>query len=226
MSRKTMIGVFTVACGLGIAPPFAAQTAKTGQTTPIAQAGPSGPRLVRVGDRVLLRVDGDPQLSDTFEVGSGPAVLLPAIGPVPLAGVTRDSLTAYFTGLLSKYIRDPVVHAELLIRVGVVGEVAKPGYYSVPDDLLFSDLLMHAGGPTKEANVHKMKLERGSEVRWEGEKVNDAVTGQRTLAELGFQSGDQVEIPPIVRHDALATVQIISILVAIPTAIYAAVKLF
>ena len=192
--------------------------------TPVAAQGP--PRLVRVGDRVLLRVDGAAQLSDTFEVAAGPSILLPAIGPIPLAGVARDTLTSYFTGVLSKYMRDPVVHAELLIRVGVVGEVARPGYYSVPDDLLFSDLLMHAGGPTKDANVHKMRLEREGAVRWEGDKVNQAVTGQQTLGELGFQSGDQVEIPAIVRRDPLATVQMISILVAIPTAIYAAIKIF
>lgn len=196
----------------------------TALASPVAAQG--APRLVRVGDRVLLRVDGDTALSNTFEVSKGPAVLLPGIGPVTLAGVGRDTLSSYFTNVLGKYIRDPVVHVELLIRVGVVGEVANPGYYSVPDDLLFSDLLMRAGGPTKEANVHKMKLERDGAVRWEGEKVNDAVAGQKTLADLGFQSGDQVEIPQIVRHDALATVQIISILVAIPTAIYAAVKIF
>ena len=192
--------------------------------TPVVAQGP--PRLVRVGDRVLLRVDGAAQLSDTFEVAAGPSILLPAIGPIPLSGVARDTLTSYFTGVLSKYMRDPVVHAELLIRVGVVGEVARPGYYSVPDDLLFSDLLMHAGGPTKDANVHKMRLEREGAVRWEGDKVNEAVTGQQTLGELGFQSGDQVEIPAIVRRDPLATVQMISILVAIPTAIYAAIKIF
>lgn len=209
MRDMRRLWVFTVA--MMLAAPVAAQSA---------------PRFVRVGDRVLLRVDGDPQLSDTFEVAAGPSVLLPAIGAVPLAGIARDTVTAYLTGVLSKYIRDPVVHAELLIRVGVVGEVARPGYYSVPDDLLFSDLLMHAGGPTKEADVHKMKLERGDTVRWEGKKVHEAVAGQRTLAELGFQSGDQVEVPAITRHDALATVQIISILVAIPTAIYAAVKIF
>src|SRR4029077_4873337 len=173
----------------------------------------NGPRTVRVGDRVLLRVDGEPQLTDTFEVASGPAVQLPSIGSVPLAGVRRDSLSAYFAGVLGHYLRDPVVHAELLIRVGVVGEVAKPGYYSVPEDLLFSDLLMHAGGPTKEADVHKMKLERGDTVRWSGKKAQEAVTGSHTLAERGLQSGDQVEIPAIVRHDPLATVQIISILV-------------
>ncbi|HWZ27266.1 MAG TPA: SLBB domain-containing protein [Gemmatimonadales bacterium] len=203
--------VVSLALTLAAAAPLAAQTP---------------PRPVRVGDRVLLRVDGDAQLSDTFEVSSGPAVLLPAIGPIPLAGVARDTLSAYFTGVLGHYLRDPVVHAELLIRVGVVGEVAKPGYYSVPEDLLFSDLLMHAGGPTKEADVHKMKLERGDTVRWSGKKVQEAVTGSHTLAELGLQSGDQVEIPPITRHDALATVQVISILVAIPTAIYAAIKIF
>lgn len=189
-------------------------------------AAQAKPRLVQVGDRVMLRVEGDSQLSDTFEVAKGPAVLLPGIGPVSVAGVGRDTLSAFFTHLLGKYMRDPVAHAELLIRVGVVGEVARPGYYSVPDDLLFSDLLMHAGGPTKEANVHKMKLERDGAVRWEGEKVNNAVAGQQTLADLGFQSGDQVEIPALVRHDPLATVQMISILVAIPTAIYAAIKIF
>lgn len=191
---------------------------------PVAAQAP--PRLVRVGDRVLLRVDGDAQLSDTFEVSSGPAVQLPVIGSIPLAGVARDTLSAYFVGVLGHYLRNPVVHAELLIRVGVVGAVAKPGYYSVPDDLLFSDLLMHAGGPTQEADVHKMKLERGDSVRWSGKKVHEAVTGSRTLAELGLQSGDQVEIPAMVKHDPLATVQIISILVAIPAAIYAAVKIF
>ena len=204
-------GVGLLIVALALAAPAAAQGA---------------PRVVRVGDRVLLRVDGNPELSDTFEVAAGPSVVLKEIGQVPLAGVTRDTLSSYLAHVLARYMRDPVVHAELLIRVGVVGEVGRPGYYSVPDDLLFSDLLMHAGGPTKEANVHKMKLERGREVRWEGEKVNDAVTGQQTLAELGVQSGDQVEIPPVVRHDPLATVQLISILVAIPTAIYAAVKIF
>lgn len=193
---------------------------------PVAAQQPNTSRLVQVGDRVLLRVDGDAQLSDTFEVAAGPMVRLPAIGPVPLAGVSRDSLSAYFTGVLGKYIRDPVVHAELLIRVGVVGEVARPGYYSVPADLLFSDLLMHAGGPTKDADVHKMKLERGDTLRWEGKQAHEAVSGQRTLEQLGFHSGDQVEIPAITRHDPLATVQMISILVAIPTAIYAAVKIF
>lgn len=211
MLERMGIGVCAVAMILGATRPLPAQDAG---------------RAVRVGDRVLLRVDGDPQLSDTFEVAAGPSVLLPAIGPVPLAGVARDTLSAYFTGVLSHYIRDPVVHAEVLIRVGVVGEVARPGYYSVPEDLLFSDLLMHAGGPTKEANVHKMKLERGDEVRWEGQKVQDAVSGQKTLAELGLESGDQVEVPAVVRHDPLATVQMISILVAIPTAIYAAIKIF
>src|SRR5690348_3027403 len=92
----------------------------------IAGASPAtaqgGPRAVRVGDRVLLRVDGDSQLSDTFEVAAGPSVLLPGIGPVALAGVASDTLTGFFTHLLGRYLRDPVVHAELLIRVGVVGE--------------------------------------------------------------------------------------------------------
>src|SRR5438034_6586175 len=44
------------------------------------------------GDRIFLRVEGEQQLSDTFTVGPGPAVVLPEVGAVPLDGVLRSEL--------------------------------------------------------------------------------------------------------------------------------------
>ncbi|HKI94211.1 MAG TPA: hypothetical protein VJ992_02860, partial [Gemmatimonadales bacterium] len=38
----------------------------------------------QVGDRVLLAVEGEPTLTDTFTVQAGPQIVLPNIGAVPL----------------------------------------------------------------------------------------------------------------------------------------------
>ncbi|OYV71887.1 MAG: hypothetical protein B7Z72_05980, partial [Gemmatimonadetes bacterium 21-71-4] len=46
----------------------------------------------RVGDRILMTVEGEPQLSDTFTVVPGPAIDLPVIGTVPLTGVKQTGL--------------------------------------------------------------------------------------------------------------------------------------
>src|ERR1051325_8754871 len=49
----------------------------------------------QVGDRVLLHVEGDSALSDTFTVVAGPAIRLPDIGEISLAGVRRTDLESH-----------------------------------------------------------------------------------------------------------------------------------
>src|SRR2546427_1171453 len=43
----------------------------------------------QIGDRILLRVEGDSSLTDTFTVSRGPALVLRVIGELSLAGVRR-----------------------------------------------------------------------------------------------------------------------------------------
>src|SRR5881397_1105838 len=61
------------------------------------------------GDRLVLRVDGEPQLTDTFTVGPGPELALPQIGALPLSGVLRAELLQRLQAYLARYFRDPVV---------------------------------------------------------------------------------------------------------------------
>src|SRR5207247_8078507 len=89
----------------------------------------------QAGDRILLHVEGDSALSDTFTVVAGPTLRLPNIGEISLAGVRRTDLEAHLTRELSRYIKDPVVQARALIRVSVVGGAHRPGYHAVPVSL-------------------------------------------------------------------------------------------
>src|ERR1044072_2536722 len=125
----------------------------------------------QVGDRVLLHVEGDSALSDTFTVVAGPAIRLPDIGEISLAGVCRTDLESHLQHELSRYIKDAVVQARALIRVSVVGEVAHPGFYAVPIDLVLPDALMLAGGATQTARVDKLRVVRGTAPLWEGDRL-------------------------------------------------------
>ena len=70
----------------------------------------------QVGDRIMLVVEGEQALSDTFAVRDGRVLRLPTIGDVSLAGVLRSELEPHLLATMAKYLRDPVVRARSLIR--------------------------------------------------------------------------------------------------------------
>lgn len=178
----------------------------------------------RPGDRVLLSVDGERTLSDTFTVVTGPAIVLPAIGTVSLAGIHRGDITPYLATTLGRYLRHPVVHARALLRVEVVGEVLRPGFYAMPTDALLSDAMMEAGGLTRDAKFASLSIARQDSVIWEGDRLQSAIVHGRTLDELGLQSGDALIVPR--RHDPESTARIVGILVTLPVAVYGITRLF
>ena len=176
---------------------------------------------VQVGDRILLQVEGDDSLTDTFTVEAGPALKLRAIGTVSLAGVRRADLESY---LAREYLRNPVVHAHVLVRVAILGEVEHPGFYAVPADLVLGDALMRAGGPTRDSRVERLRVERDRTVIWEGERLRRAIAEGKTLDQMGLKAGDQVVVPR--RGDPETKFRVLAILVTLPAAVYGLTRLF
>ncbi|PYP11794.1 MAG: hypothetical protein DMD59_01875 [Gemmatimonadetes bacterium] len=173
----------------------------------------------QVGDRILLHVEGDSALSDTFSVVAGPALRLPNIGEIPLAGVSRNDLEAHLTRELGRYIKDPVVQARALIRVSVVGEVSRPGFYAVPVDLVLPDALMLAGGATQAARVDQLSILRGNASLWSGSDLQAAIARGATLDELGVRAGDRIQVPG--RGDSESKWRIAGIIVTTMVAVVA-----
>ena len=165
--------------------------------TPVAAAAQSTPssQPFHVGDRILLSVEGDSALSDTFTVVAGPALRLPNIGEISLTGVSRAQLEPYLARELARYINDAVVNARALIRISVMGQVARPGFYAVPIDLVMPDALMVAGGATQDARLEKVQIVRGNSALWAGSELQAAIARGATLDELGVRAGDRIEVP-------------------------------
>jgi protein involved in polysaccharide export with SLBB domain len=171
------------------------------------------------GDRVLLYVEGERALTDTFTVQAGPVLVLPVIGTVPVGGVRRDQVEPHLTKAIGRYVKSPVVHARALVRVGVLGEVGKPGFYALPYDATVSDALTVAGGLTQNARVPKIRLERAGKAVGDERGVQLALKNGSTLDQFGVAAGDQFIVPR--NGDAERFWRIAGIIVTIPVAIIA-----
>jgi protein involved in polysaccharide export with SLBB domain len=172
----------------------------------------------KVGDRVVLRVVGEAQLTDTFTVSSGPALVLPIVGSVSLAGVSRDGVEKVLTEAIARYYRNPSVHARALLRVAVLGEVVRPGFYALPADMLVPDVVMAAGGPTTTGKVEDMKIMRGDAVLFSTDSTKQAVARGQTLSQLGIRSEDQFVVPRA--GDPERTLRIVSTIVTSVIAVF------
>ena len=173
----------------------------------------------RPGDRILLIVEGEKELSDTFTVGMSTELALPQIGVVPLTGVLRAELPDRLTQVLTRYLRAPVVHVRSMIRVSVEGEVNKPGFYAIAPETPVMDAFTVAGGLTREARLEKVRVERDGALVLSGRALEHEVRRGRSLDALNLRAGDRVYVPR--RPDFTRTAQVITLLLSIPIAIYA-----
>jgi polysaccharide export outer membrane protein len=151
---------------------------------------------IQVGDQVAVFVEGNDVLSDTFTVRANRILFIPSIGDVPVGGLLRSELESRVTEHLTRYIVNPVVRVQPLIRVAVGGEVGKPGFYTVPSEFLVSDVLMSAGGPSGSADLRRVYVERRGTRLLEGEVLQQAISDGRTLDQMNFHPGDQIYVPP------------------------------
>jgi protein involved in polysaccharide export with SLBB domain len=156
----------------------------------VAQEGQPGE--FHVGDRIALTVEGPQTISDTVVVREGLILRLTGLGDIPLTGVKRADIQTYLTQQIGKFIRDPIVHATPLIRIAVLGEVSRPGFYTMPSDVLLSDVVMRAGGPTGNADMNRTVVKRGTSEVISSEQVASALSGGQTLDDLRVAAGDQL----------------------------------
>ena len=147
-----------------------------------------------VGDRIALTVDGPQAIRDTLSVRDGLVLTLPGLGDIHLAGVKRSDIQKYLTQEIGKFIRDPIVHATALVRIAILGQVTKPGFYTVPSDMLLSDVVMSAGGPTPTADLSRSVVKRGSTEVIPKEQVASALASGTTLDQMHLAPGDALVV--------------------------------
>ena len=175
----------------------------------------------QVGDRIALTIlGGAAPLVDTAVVRDGRTLVLPNLPAIPLQGVLHSEIDDYLTTQLSHYIKHPTVQATPLIRLGVLGEVKSPGFFAMPTDILVSDAIMRAGGPTGQADINKTTIKRGTNEVWSDRALREAISSGMTLDQLNLRPGDQLVIAPRSSRNLVQVLQVTGILLGIGLSIY------
>jgi hypothetical protein len=149
---------------------------------------------LQVGDRVVVTVTSDAIHRDTVVVRSGPSLELPGMAVVPLAGVLRSELQERVSIEVLKYVKARQIEVTPLLRVGVLGAVARPGYFAFASDLPLTDAIMGAGGPTGTADVGRSIVRRRNQQYRSTGETSKAIANGLTLDQFGLQAGDELVV--------------------------------
>jgi len=147
-----------------------------------------------LGDRLVIHVLQEQTLNDTFAVKAGRVLVLPNLPDIPMNGVLRSEAQAYLTAQIAKYVKDPTVAVDPLIRVSILGAVTKPGFYTVRADMLASEVVMASGGPTTDANLRKTQVRRNGQVVRDDKQLQVAFNRGVSLDALNLQAGDEIYV--------------------------------
>lgn len=152
----------------------------------------------QVGDQILITVVGETQFTDSFVVAPGRMLTLPGMQPVPLQGILRHEAEAYLTEQLKRVLRNPEVKIVPMIRLSVLGQVVRPGFYQFPADLVIADAIMQAGGPVGGADPSESTVKRGGTEIVTKEDFALALAQGQTLDQLSLRAGDELTVdrPP------------------------------
>jgi polysaccharide export outer membrane protein len=194
--------------GCGTSPPSVERRDVT--VEPARGAAPAWRRagLLGPGDQVDIFVWGYPDYTRRATVGFNGSLPYPVVGELAVAGKTLEQVNEQVRLALSDFIKEPVVKVTVATsrpqRIQVLGEVAKPGAYSLPaPDTSLIEALALAGGPTLDARLGNLLV-----VRDLGKQVEIHTIDYRRITREGdvsgnlrLQDGDIVFMPVAVIAD-------------------------
>lgn len=158
-------------------------------------------------------------ISGNYFIQDNGDISLPYLGQIAAANRNIDSVRAEIIGKYNKLYRNPEITVLPLIKINILGQVNKPGYYYVTGVEKLSDLIAEAGGTTSEANLNSIYITRNDkQFKINGTKI---IEKGSKLDDIGLQSGDQIYISKKWLNGSNTTI-IISVVSAV-TSILAAI---
>lgn len=135
----------------------------------------------------------------TYLVDKNGYIKFPVIGQLHVAGLTKQELSEKLEQEVSKYVKDPLVNVQLLnFKVTVLGDVSRPGTYSIKNDRVsIFELLGMAGDLSLTANRKNVLVLRDNNGKKERLRID--LTNPDVLASDCYylKQNDLVYVEPI-----------------------------
>jgi hypothetical protein len=150
---------------------------------------------IRPGDVIQLAVSGSPELTGNFTVTTDRTIIPPGAGPIPMGNLLRSEVEDYLRQQMRRFVRDPLVRADAMIRISLFGGVQRQGFFVVPASALLTDVIMEAGGgPSGNQQLEKSEIKRADRVIVDRDQFTAALRGAQSLDQLNLQAGDEIRV--------------------------------
>lgn len=174
--------------------------------TPIGDIPISSDYIVGPGDVFTVNVWGSQNFSNTVTVRRDGTIFIPKIGAIKVWGKTYNQTISLIRRRLNRLYKGIKINISFeairKIDVFVVGEVEKPGSYSIPSTSTAINALFHAGGPTKNGSLRNIQIMRGDKKIADVDLYDFLVSGKVNAQQL--QSQDVILVPVIGKVTAVA----------------------
>ena len=162
---------------------------------------PVGPDYVLgAGDSLTIYVWGLVESVFTETVNRNGEIFIPRVGTLKVWGLSFDKVEELIRAHLSRVytgFRTSVTLGRLrTIRVFVVGEVTRPGAYTLSALSTLTNALFAAGGPSKQGTLRRIRLLRNNHLVSELDFYDFLLRGDKSR-DVRLESGDAVFVPPI-----------------------------
>jgi polysaccharide biosynthesis/export protein len=153
-------------------------------------------------DLLAISVWKEPDLTKQIPVRSDGKISMPLIGEMQAAGKTPSQLEHDIAGKLQGYITDPqvsvIVQEIRSLKFNVLGQVNKPGSYSLTSGTTVVDAIAVAGGFkdfAKKKGIYVLRQNSGGTDNRFSFNYQDFVKGKNTQQNIALKPHDTVVVP-------------------------------
>ncbi|MFN3759463.1 MAG: SLBB domain-containing protein [Algoriphagus aquaeductus] len=164
--------------------------------------------IIGAGDQLLIDVYGASQQSFDLTVTPEGRILVPNLGPIQVGGSSieaatsrlKTSLGRIYSGLLGS---NPNTFIQVRlgnirsIQVSMVGELTKPGTYTLPSFATVFNGLFAAGGPNENGAFRNIQVYRDSRLVATVDIYEFLTKGEQS-SNITLQDNDVIIVPPVV----------------------------
>lgn len=162
---------------------------------------PVGPDyVVGPGDTLIVSLWGTIEGTYEVTVDRSGNILLPRVGAIQIWGqpfaAARETIRRQIARYFTNFELNVTMGSLRSVQVYLVGEVKKPGTYTVSSMATVLNALAVAGGPAKTGSLRKVQLVRSGEVIGSIDFYDFFLNGDRSR-DARLQSGDTIHVPVV-----------------------------
>lgn len=153
--------------------------------------------VIGPGDEVKVLLWGRVNAQHTLIVDRDGKITIPQIGPIPVAGMTFEEMSKHLIEQAGQIVGaniDVTMGSLKTIPIFVLGDVRRPGAYTIGSFATITDALLIAGGPTGIGTMRNIQLKRKDKIITTFDLYDLLLKGDKSK-DMILQAGDVVFVP-------------------------------